>query len=177
MPYLENTPLNGQSYRSAVDELSELLSKEEWAICISVIREYFTFWLNDINAIISMDSDGYFQSSSEYWLPETIENINQVLDAVGDFELTEIERNLLLTYKGGLPNLSNDKFFIHTHLRMASFLLFKMRDIQEKNGMELRKVVDEILPLFCTVAEQKIFITVTRQVYYIWGNALVETET
>ena len=176
MPYLESIPLNGQSYRSAVDDLSKLLSKEEWAICISVIREYFTFWLNDINTIISMNSDGDFQSSSEDWLPETIENINQVLDAVGDFELTEKEQSLLQTYKSGLPKRSNDKFFVHTHLRMASFLLFKMRDMQENNGIALRKIVDEILPLFSTSAEQKIFITVTRQMYYNWGNALVGAE-
>ena len=168
-PYLESIPLNGQHYRVAVDAFSKVFTKAEWEICIPEIREYYSFWIDDTDSIVEMNQGGDFKSDTEEWSPETIENINVLLDSLSDFQLTEAELDLLQTYKIALPNRSHDKFFIHTHLRLASFLIFGLRSISQKNANEYRRLVDGNLTLFSSNDEKRIFLTVTRQMYFHWA--------
>ena len=168
-PYLESIPLNGQHYRVAVDAFSKVFTRAEWEICIPEIREYYSFWIDDIDSIVKMNKGGDFKSDTEGWSPETIESINVLLDSLSDFKLTEAELNLLQAYKIALPHRNHDKFFIHTHLRLASFLIFRLRSASQKSANEFRKLVDVTLTSFTSEDEKRVFLTVTRQMYFHWS--------
>lgn len=167
MPYIENIPSDGASYRAAVDKLFKELDEAEWAICIPVIRDYFSFWVKDIKAIAGMNQDHEFDGTRQEWRPET-RNLKELWESLDKVTLTNVEMTPLVTYEKALRNRGADDLFIDTRRKLAKLLLLRLRDVPHKQPNAYRKVIDANLPLFTMSETHHTFLNVGREFYYFW---------
>lgn len=167
MPYIEHIPSDGTSYRAAVDKLFKELDEAEWAICIPVIRDYFSFWVKDIKAIAGMSQDHEFDANHKEWRPET-RNLKELWETLDKVTLTNVEMTPLATYEKALRNRGADDLFIDTRRKLAKLLLLRLRDVPHKQPNAYRKVIDANLPLFTMNETHHTFLNVGREFYYFW---------
>lgn len=167
MPYIEHIPSDGTSYRAAVDKLFKELDEAEWAICIPVIRDYYSFWVKDIKAIAGMNQDHEFDANHKEWRPET-RNLKELWETLDKVTLTNVEMTPLATYEKALRNRGADDLFIDTRRKLAKLLLLRLRDVPHKQPNAYRKVIDANLPLFTMNETHHTFLNVGREFYYFW---------
>jgi hypothetical protein len=174
VPFIEHIELDGLHYREAVDQLFKKLDPAEWAICIPVIRDYFSFWVKDIKAIAGMNQDHAFEADAKEWKPET-RDLNALWASLDKATLTNMEVKPLETYENALRSRGADDLFIDTRRKLAKLLLLRLRDVPHKQPNAYRKVIDANLPLFTTDETHHAFLNVGREFYYFWkgdGNAM-----
>ncbi len=167
IPYIEHIPADGTHYRAAVDQLFNKLDHAEWAICIPVIRDYFSFWVKDIKAIVGMNQDKAFEANPKEWRPET-RNLKELWESLDRVTLSNVESKPLQDYEKSLRSRGADDLFIDTRRKLAKLLLLRLRDVPHKQPNAYRKVVDANLPLFTTDETHHTFLNVGREFYYFW---------
>lgn len=167
IPYIENIPQDGGHYRAAVDKLFNVLDQAEWAICIPVIRDYFSFWVKDIKAIAGMNQDKAFEANPKDWQPET-RDLEALWASLDQATLTHTEERPLETYEQALRNRGADDFFINSRKKLVKLLLLRLRDVPHKQPNAYRKVIDANLPLFKSEEAHHTFLNVGREFYYFW---------
>jgi hypothetical protein len=167
IPFIEHIPQDGTTYRAAVDKLFNVLDHAEWAICIPVIRDYFSFWVKDIKAIAGMNQDKAFEANPKEWKPET-RDLKALWESLDKATLTHYEVKPLETYENALRNRGADDFFIDTRKKIVKLLLLRLRDVPHKQPNAYRKVIDANLPLFTSDETHHTFLNVGREFYYFW---------
>jgi hypothetical protein len=167
IPYIEHIPADGAHYREAVDQLFNKLDHAEWAICIPVIRDYFSFWVKDIKAIVGMNQDKAFEANAKEWRPET-RDLKELWESLDKATLSNVETKPLQDYEKALRSRGADESFVNSHRKLAKLLLLRLRDVPHKQPNAYRKVVDANLPLFTTDETHHTFLNVGREFYYFW---------
>lgn len=171
LPYIEFIAPNGQAYRQAVDRLFETLEKAEWPIYLPVLREYFSFWINDIKAIAAMNEDKAFEKGSNEWRPIQMD-IKYMLASLDAVTLTSFEIQPLERYEQALRDGGADELFLDTSRKLVKMLLLRLRSAPHKQPNVYRQAVDANLALFTREEMHQLLLKVGREFYYFWkGDA------
>jgi hypothetical protein len=171
VPYIEKVSSDGLAFRSAVDDLFKKLDKSQWTTYLPVVRDYFSFWINDIKAIVAMNQDNAFEVNSTEWKPKETD-LKQMWDSLDEVTLTSSEIQPLETYESALRNHGADDFFVATCKKIVKLLLLMLRSAPHKQPAAYRKAVDANLSLFTSEEAYNIFLKVGREFYYFWKGDL-----
>ncbi|HNV88861.1 MAG TPA: hypothetical protein PKL53_07845 [Methylotenera sp.] len=167
VPYIEKINSDGFAFREAVDELFKKLDKSLWPAYLPVIREYFSFWINDIKAIVAMNQDNAFEANPPEWKPAETD-LKQMWDSLDELSLTTSEIKPLETYESVLRSHGADDFFVAACKKLVKLLLLMLRSAPHKQPVAYRKAVDANLALFTSEEAYNNFLKVGREFYYFW---------
>lgn len=171
IPYIESLKTDAFSFREAVDDFFLMQDEAEWAIYIPVIRDYFSFWINDIKAIAAMITDKAFEEDSKTWKPNQT-NLNQLWSTLDEAILSPAELKPLQSYEEALRNRGADDLFVNTRTKLAKLMLLRLREVPHKQPSVYRQVMDSNLSLFTMEETHHTFLKVGREFYYFWkGDA------
>ncbi len=165
--YLEGKPCDGSTYREAVEELLTHIKHEEWPYCLSVVREYFHFWMNDIKAIVKLEfkSDLNFKAING---EDIQDNLNTIWNQIDSEKFTMVEMWPIKSYIHALKSEGGEKTLIETRVKLVKLLLINMRKLADQNSQNYRYSVDASLPLFKSKETRSLFLEVVREFYYFW---------
>ncbi len=171
IPYIERINTDGLAFRAAVDEFFKKLDSAQIATSLPVIREYFSFWADDIKAIVAMNQDHAFEPTSLDWKPQE-EDVKELWSSLDEVSLTTSEIEPLQTYENALREKGADDFFVATCKKIVKQLLLMLRDAPHKQPVVYRRAVDANKSLFSSEEAYKMFLRVGREFYYFWKDDL-----
>jgi hypothetical protein len=171
IPFIERINSDGLAFRTAVDEFFKKLDKSQWAACLPVVREYFSFWIDDIKAIVAMNQDNAFEPTALEWKPEEAD-IKEMWNSLDQVTLTSSEIEPLETYESALREHGADDFFVATCKKIVKLLLLMLRSAPHKQPVAYRKAVDANVGLFKSEEAYNMFLKVGREFYYFWKDDL-----
>lgn len=172
VPYIEHINSDGLAFRNAVDALFQKMHKSQWAMSLPVVREYFSFWINDIKTIAAMNQDNAFDPAAAEWKPQDAD-IKQMWNSLDEVTLTLSEIKPLETYESALRKHGADDFFVATCKKIVKLLLLMLRSAPHKQPVAYRKAVDANMGLFTSEEAYNIFLKVGREFYYFWKGDVV----
>ncbi|NOU24710.1 MAG: hypothetical protein HOO90_04150 [Methylotenera sp.] len=171
IPYLEEIHTDGFSFRNAVDTYFKQIDQSQWATCLPVIRDYFSFWSNDIKAIIALNQDHAFGVNPTEWAPIEAD-LKQLWNSLDEIILTTSEAQPLESYEMELRKSGADDFFVVACKKLVKLLLLLLRSAPHKQPVAYRKALDANLTLFSSAEAYKVSLKVGREFYYFWkGDA------
>ena len=171
IPFIERINSDGLAFRTAVDEFFKKLDKAQWAACLPVVREYFSFWIDDIKAIVAMNQDHAFEPTALEWKPKETD-IKEMWNSLDQVTLTSSEIEPLETYESALREHGADDFFVATCKKIVKLLLLMLRNAPHKQPVAYRKAVDANVGLFKSEEAYNMFLKVGREFYYFWKDDL-----
>ena len=169
IPFVERINSDGLAFRTAVDEFFKKLDKSQLAACLPLVREYFSFWIDDIKAIVAMNQDNAFGPTALDWKPKEAD-IKEMWNSLDQVTLTSSETAPLETYESALREHGADDFFVATCKKIVKLLLLMLRSAPHKQPVAYRKVVDANVELFKSEEAYNIFLKVGREFYYFWKD-------
>jgi hypothetical protein len=164
---LVGKPADGAVYREAVEVVIEGTEKAEWSFKLSIAREYYPFWIQDIKAIAAMNSGQGFELEPIKWQPVdyTLKVLWNMLDKE-KFSIAEIWA--MKAYTLALKQEGAEQSIIDTRIKLAKLLLVRLRTAPESNPKFFRISVGATCPLFELRDTRRLFLTVVREFYYFW---------
>lgn len=171
IPFIERVNTDGLAFRGGVEEFFKKLDSAQVAASLPVVREYFSFWADDIKAIVAMNQDNAFEPTSLDWkLKES--DAKELWRSLDEMSLTTSEIEPLKTYETALRESGADDFFVATCKKIVKQLLLMLRNAPHKQPVIYRKVVDANKALFNSEEAYKMFLRVGREFYYFWKDDL-----
>jgi hypothetical protein len=171
IPYVERINSDGLAFRAAVEEHFNKLDKSQVAASLPVVREYFSFWIDDIKAIVAMNQDNAFEPTALEWKPQESE-AKEMWSSLDEVSLTSSEIEPLETYENALRENGADDFFVATCKKIVKQLLLMLRNVPHKQPVAYRRAVDANKALFKSEEAYKMFLRVGREFYYFWKDDL-----
>lgn len=167
LPYLAKKPVRGEYYRNAIDESMALIARNDWPFFLTVVRDFYHFWINDFKAIATLYKNGSYDVSPE--LPSspegTLKSLWQQLDSE-KFSLAE--KWPITAYKTALLTEGLPKDIVEIRMKLAQLLLQQLRKVEGKNGHVYRLAVESMLPVFGKKETSELFIGVAREFFHFW---------
>jgi len=157
-------------YRKAVENLLDEVDRSFWPFCLSVTREYYPFWANDIKAIAALNSEHAFDFELTTWQPTDI-NLKKVWESLDkqQFELSETWP--MKAYIHGLRQEGASQAIVDTRIKLVKLLLIRLKEAPEKTPKIYRIAVDSTYALFDKKETRRLFLAVVREFYYFWIGA------
>lgn len=168
MPLLEGQPVDGMSYREAVDEVLLQMSRDEWPFFLAVSREYYYFWTDDFKAIAALNSSGDFIVKPVPGVMHSEENLKQAWKRLDHEKFEVSEMWPLQAYKAALREEGAEKSVVETREKLVKLLLINLRNADDKSGKKYRIAVDSLQSMFVMQEMRRLFLTVVREFYYFW---------
>lgn len=167
IPWIENIHCDGNAFRGAVDKLFQSLDKSLWFSYLSVIREFFSFWIDDIKAIIAMNQDNAFGANLVKWKPVETE-LKDLWNSLDAHALTQLEMQPLVEYEKVLRVNGVEEFVVNACKKLVKLLLILLRNAPHKQPVAYRHALDANLTLFSSNEAYKVTLKVGREFYYFW---------
>jgi len=175
IPWIENIHCNGNAFRDAVDQLFKTLEKPLWFSYLPVIREFFSFWVDDIKAVIAMNQDNVFGANLIKWKPGETE-LKGLWGSLDKHTLTRSEMQPLDEYEKVLRGNGVEEFVVNTCKKLAKLLLILLRNAPHKQPVAYRHALDANLTLFSSNEAYKVSLKVGREFYYFWKGDVHTTD-
>ncbi len=166
-PFLNAIPSNGSTYRQAVDSLLSQSDKADRPVILTVIREYFHFWMGDIKTIAALNQEQAFDVHLTQWQSFS-GNLQQLWASLGQTTFSTTEIWACKAYDAVLGQKGYDKSVIETRVKLAKLLLLKLRTSEQLNAREYRNATDAMLSAFESPDLRHLFLQVVREFYYFW---------
>jgi len=167
LPFLAKKPVRGEYYRGAIDEAMPLIDKNDWPFFLSVVRDFYHFWVNDFKAIAALHKSGAYGIPLP--LPKTPEGSLKDLWAQLKSEQFSIsEKWPINAYRAALTHEGLEKEVIEIRVKLAQLLLLQLRHVDGKNGNVYRMAVDSMLPIFLKKETSELFIGIVREFFHFW---------
>lgn len=167
IPYLKEIHSDGFSFRNAVEARFKHLDKTQCSTSLPVIRDYFSFWNDDIKAIVVMNQDNAFGVSPAEWKPLRAD-LKQIWNSLDKITLTTSEMQPLESYERALRKNGADDFFVVACKKIVKLLLLLLRSAPHKQPVVYRKALEANLTLFSSTEAYKVSLKVGREFYYFW---------
>jgi hypothetical protein len=167
IPWVEIIHCDGFAFREAVDQLFKNIDKSLWLSYLVVIREYFSFWIDDIKAIVAMNQDNTFGVNPVGWKPKEME-LKELWNSLDAHNLTELEMQPLDNYENELRKNGVDDFFLNACKKLLKLLLILLRNSPHKQPVAYRQALDANLTLFTSDEANKVTLKAGREFYYFW---------
>ncbi|MDI1299993.1 hypothetical protein [Methylotenera sp.] len=167
IPWIENIHCDGNAFRDAVEQLFKNLDKSMWFSYLPVIREFFSFWIDDIKAVVAMNQDNAFGANLMKWKPGETE-LKNLWESLDKHTLTKSEMQPLEEYEKVLRGNGVEEFAVSACKKLAKLLLILLRSAPHKQPVAYRHAVDANLTLFSSNEAYKVILKVGREFYYFW---------
>lgn len=167
IPLIENIHCDGNAFRDAVDTLFQSLDKSLWFSYLSVIREFYSFWIDDIKAIVAMNQDNAFGANLVKWKPVETE-LKDLWNSLDSHTLTKLEMQPLDEYEKVLRRNGVEDFVVNACKKLVKLLLLLLRNAPHKQPVAYRHALDANLTLFSSNEAYKVTLKVGREFYYFW---------
>lgn len=165
--YVAAIPTNGIAYREAVEKCLAHVEKQEWPFYLSVIREYFMFWMGNAKLIASAEKHQAIEVEPLQW--RTLEvDLKTVWSRLDKQRFDGTEAQILDTYLQALVQNGLGKSIVDTRLKLAKLLLLKLQGASSRTSRIYRKAVDATVPIFELKDTRNLFLLVVREFYYFW---------
>ena len=157
-------------FSAALNASIEILAAEDRVEKISIAREFYPFWMQDIKAIAAFDASYGFDVATIQWkpLPSSLKALTKSIDSA---QFDEAETKSLHSYMLALLDNGAEKPIVDTRLKLTKVILIRLRDAPAKNNKTYRMAIDMILPLFTVNEIRLLFLTVVREFYYHWNQS------
>lgn len=175
IPLIESIHCDGNAFRNAVDTLFQSLDKSLWFTYLSVIREFFSFWIDDIKAIVAMNQDNAFGANLVKWKPVETE-LKDLWNSLDAHTLTKLEMQPLVEYEKVLRGNGVEDFVVNACKKLVKLLLILLRNAPHKQPVAYRHALDANLTLFSSNEAYKVTLKVGREFYYFWKNDIHATD-
>lgn len=169
IPWIEKIHCDGNAFRDAVDQLFKSLDKSLWFSYLPVIREFFSFWIDDIKAIVAMNQDNAFGANLVKWKPVETE-LKDLWNSLDKHTLTHSEMQPLEEYEKVLRSNGVEEFVVTACKKLAKLLLILLRNAPHKQPVAYRHALDANLTLFSSNEAYKVTLKVGREFYYFWKS-------
>lgn len=167
LPCLVKKPVKGEFFRNAVDEALPLIDKADWPFFMTVVRDFYYFWVNDFKMIAALQKSGNFNANPA--LPAPPEGTLKTLWAqLATEKFSVSEKWPINAYKAALRDEGIEKEVIEIRAKLAQLLLMQLRKIEGKDGHVYRLAVESMLPVFHKKETLELFIGVVREFFNFW---------
>lgn len=167
LPKLVGIACNGDAYREAVATFEQDIERKDWLFFLSVIREYYSFWVEDIKSIVVMSSDPAFDLEPVVMelLQGPLKTLWQKLDQE---KFSTVESWSLKAYTHALKQHAPEQELIDTRVKLVKLVIVQMRTAPEPTNKQYRLSVDSIMFFFKSKQTRELFLAVVREFYYFW---------
>lgn len=167
IPKLEGIECNGDAYRLAVESFEREVDRKDWLFFLSVVREYYSFWVEDIKTIVGMKSDPNFDL--EPVVMELLQGPLKVMWQKLDQEkFSTVESWTIKAYSHGLKQHGADQALIDTRVKLVKLVIMQIRTAPEPTNKQYRLSVDSIMYFFQSKQTRELFLSVVREFYHFW---------
>jgi len=158
-----------EAYAETLNLLMHHSKQTQWLYDVTVAREFYPFWMQDIKAIARLSENVGFDVQSIQWrpLPTTLKMLSVMLENefFSEQESLCLERYLHKLHQQGLA-----RHVVLVQLKLAKIMLLSLRDAPVHNNLVYRMAVDVTLPLFRQKKSRQLFLKVVREFFYIWTD-------
>lgn len=169
LPLLKDKPLTSADYRDAVDHVLMDKAAHQWPEILTIIREFYPFWREDVKAVLQYADTVGFELHPIGWQPAVID-----LQSVWpNLQHEKFSTSELWPLNGYVKALKNFDFKVDMEIevrsRMAKLMMLRLRDapLTEKNAYRI--TADATLPLFTMKHTRFLFLNAVREYYYFWS--------
>lgn len=174
MPLLANKSQAGGEYRLIVESLMDEIPEDDWPESLVIAREYYPFWINDIQAVTRFSKASSRDPLPIDWKPLQV-SLNDLWHTIDAEKFGTTDAWALKAYTKALRNENAEQTLIDTRVKLAKILLVRLRDAPDKENRTYRTAVDATLPLFGVKKNRRLFLVVVREFYHFWaGNPEAE---
>jgi len=167
IPSLTNLPSDGFAYREVVESILPTVDTPNWPFFLSVIREYFHFWIMDIKAIAALHGDTGYEIEPSEWLPAE-NDLKTLWKQIETEKFTSVELWPVKSYTHALRQAGADQGLIDTRVKLVKLAIVRMRTAPELNNKHYRLTVDATMHLFKVKDTRDLFLAVVREFYHFW---------
>lgn len=168
-PLLANLPLTSSDYRDAVDHVLQDQPAQRWPEMLTIIREFYPFWREDVKAVLQYADTVGFELHPIGWQPAVID-LQSVWPNLHQEKFSSAESWPLNGYSKALNSLHfKIDMEIEVRMRMAKLMMLRLREapMHEKNAYRI--TADATLPLFTMKHTRYLFLNAVREYYYFWS--------
>ena len=169
IPFLVGKDLNGRIYRAAIEQVMDTVEEADWPESLTVAREYFPFWMNDLKAVALLSRVSTVDSLPIDWQPKHIE-LSELWQTVDAEKFGTTDSWALKAYTKALRDENAEQSLIDTRVKLAKILLVRMREAPDTNNKVYRTTVDATLPLFEVKKNRRLFLVVVREFFHFWSG-------
>jgi hypothetical protein len=169
-PNLANKALVRTDFSAALNVTIETLAAEDRIESLSIAREFYPFWMQDMKAIAAFNTSYGFDVATIQWKPLP-SSLNALTKSIDNAQFDETEAKSLHTYMLAMLDNGAEKSIVDTRSKLAKVILIRLRDAPAKNNKTYRMAIDMILPLFTINEIRQLFLTVVREFYYHWNQS------
>lgn len=169
-PHLTKKTLIRADFSAALNATIETIAAEDRIESLSIAREFYPFWMQDIKAIAAFNANYGFDVATIQWKPLP-SSLNALTKSIDSMQFGEAETKSLHTYMLAMLENGAEKTVVDTRSKLAKVILVRLRDAPAKNNKAYRMAVDMILPLFTVNEIKQLFLTVVREFYYHWNDS------
>ncbi|NOT15563.1 MAG: hypothetical protein HOP21_08330 [Methylotenera sp.] len=167
---LDEKNADGQSYRFAVEAVIDTIDVDDWHNSLTAAREFYPFWMSDINAIVALSKNPGFDLMGITWRPQAVQ-LNELWAALDGQKFETAETWPLKAYTKALRDEAIEQSIVDTRIKIAKLILIRLRDAPDKTPKIYRIAVDSTLPLFHIKENRRLFLVVVREFFHFWiGN-------
>jgi hypothetical protein len=164
---LHQRPQMREVYAETLNQLMHDANQPQWLFDVTVAREFYPFWMEDVKAIARLRENLGFDVQSIAWkpLPTTLKSLSIMLESevFSEQESVLLERYLQSLHQQVLP-----RHVVLVQLKLAKIMLLRLRDAPIQNNLVYRMAVDLTLPLFRQKKSRQLFLKVVREFFYLW---------
>ena len=168
-PELTGQPLDGNTYRAAIENVMETIPADDWHESLTAAREFYPFWVNDFKAIAALNINPGFEVLPLEWTPDQA-SLKSLTASLETEKFDASENWPLKSYTQALRQEGAEQTTIETRSKLAKIILIRLRSAPEKNHKAYRKAVDLTLPLFNIKQNRRLFLVVVREFYHFWSG-------
>jgi hypothetical protein len=169
MPMLAGKEPNGREYRMAIEALMDSVDGADWPESLTISREYYPFWINDMKAVAQLSKNTTADSLPIDWQPKHIE-LSTLWHSVDTEKFDTTDSWALKGYTKALRFENAEQTLIDTRVKLAKIMLVRLRDAPDKSNKSYRTTVDATLPLFEVKKNRRLFLVVVREFFHFWAG-------
>jgi len=168
--HLLDKPHTREVYAETLQRLMPKPQHQAWLYDVTVAREFFPFWMQDIKAIASLSEFYGLDIQNMPWrpLPTTLGALTK---ALAEAYFSEDESRQLEQYMQQMKQAGMTREATLLRLKLAKILLLRLRDAPFVNHLVYRIAVDITLLVFRHKNTRQLFLEVVRAFFPFWIGA------
>lgn len=174
MPLLAGKEQTGGVYRQVLESIMDDVPESGWPESLVVAREYYPFWVDDMEAITRLSQNVVEDPLPIDWKPIEVQ-LKDLWHTIDEQKFGRTDSWAIKGYTTALRNEAADQTLVDTRVKLAKILLVRLGDAPDPNNKTYRTVVDATLPLFEVKKNRRLFLVVVREFFHFWaGNPNAE---
>lgn len=167
---LQSKQQTREMYAETLNALMPRATDAKWLDCVTIAREFYPFWMQDIKAIACLTNSYGADLQTIEWKPLPT-SLVVLSESLKQEVFNEQESLLLEQYLNLLHEQALERHAGLVRIKLAKIILLRLRDAPLRNNLVYRMAVDVTLPLFRQKKSRQLFLAVVREFFYLWINA------